>query len=107
MCSLPGVRIVHRVKGRPALLRSLRQLRLRVQRFALHRATSTDDRGWAVGVATSLDAALEHASVVVGAVEKTNRRETVVPEQLQHARARQQYADLEKSGHAAAKEPLQ
>jgi hypothetical protein len=49
------------------LLRSLRQLRIRVQRFGVHRATSAADRAWALEMTTALDAALERALFQPGA----------------------------------------
>lgn len=53
-----GARPLHRVKGRPALVRSLRSLLLRVHRFGRARATTADDRVWTARVLDQLLAAL-------------------------------------------------
>ena len=52
-----GRRMVSRVKGRPALLKSLVRLQLRVNRFVRLRASSDDDRRWACAIGDALDAA--------------------------------------------------
>ncbi len=56
-----AVRPVHRIKGRPALPRSLAGLLVRVYRFGLHRATTPGDRKWAARVADAVAAALAAA----------------------------------------------
>jgi len=52
------VRIKSRVKGRPAITRSLTGLLLRAHRFARCRATSRADQHWAARVIDSLTASL-------------------------------------------------
>jgi hypothetical protein len=57
-----------RVGGRGVLLRSLRGLVRRVERFGIHRARSVDDRAWAARLADHLDAAMVEALAAPGAV---------------------------------------
>ena len=52
------VRPVHRVKGRPALVRRLRGLLLAVHRFGRCRAATDADRRWTAAVLDALAAAL-------------------------------------------------
>lgn len=49
-------RPVHRVKGRPALLRRLRGLLVAAHRFGRHRATSPGERLWAARLVDGLTA---------------------------------------------------
>lgn len=49
-------RPVHRVKGRPALLRRLRGLLVAAHRFGRHRATSPAERLWAARLVDGLTA---------------------------------------------------
>lgn len=56
-----GARPLHRVKGRPALVRRLRGLLLAVHRFGRARATTPDDRAWTAHVLDVLTAALDVA----------------------------------------------
>ena len=67
--------VASRIKGRPALVRSLRGLLLRVHRFGRHRARSRQDMQWAAVRIDALDAALlsaegNHSTVKQG--EHTN-----------------------------------
>jgi hypothetical protein len=50
-----------RVPGRGALLRSLRGLLRRVDRFALHRARTSEETRWAARLADRLEAAFTDA----------------------------------------------
>lgn len=52
---LLGSRSPRRCVGRPAIVRSLLALRLRVGRFAAHRAATPADRAWAAHVLDHLD----------------------------------------------------
>lgn len=54
-------RLLSRVKGKPALVRSLRGLLIRVHRFGRARATSDADRFWTARLIDALEAALEVA----------------------------------------------
>lgn len=47
---LLGARSPRRCVGRPAIVRSLQALRLRVGRFAAHRAATPAERAWAARV---------------------------------------------------------
>jgi hypothetical protein len=51
-------RPVSRVKGRPALVRSLRGLLIRVHRYGRCRAATSADQAWAAAVIDALFAAL-------------------------------------------------
>lgn len=62
-----SVPLSSRVAGRGALLRSLRMLLRRVERFAAHRARCPEDRDWAAKLADRLDAALTDAAAAPGA----------------------------------------
>lgn len=62
-----GIRILHRVKGRPAIERSLRATLIRVHRFALARATTPADRMWAARTIAGLETVLE----IAGAADST------------------------------------
>jgi hypothetical protein len=57
-----GVRPVHRVKGKPALVRSLRGLIIRAHRYAQHRATTPADQVWAAALIDGLFAVLAAAN---------------------------------------------
>lgn len=52
------VRILHRVKGRPVLIRSARSLVLRVHRYGLARARTPADIRWTARTLDALDLAL-------------------------------------------------
>ena len=56
-----GARPIHRVKGRPALVRRLRGLLLAVHRYGRARALTADDRHWCACVLDALTAAVETA----------------------------------------------
>ena len=56
MRNLDTLSLKSRVKGKAALVRSLRSLELRVMRFGMLRARQDTDRRWAVDVATRLRA---------------------------------------------------
>lgn len=63
-----GARPLHRVKGRPVLVRRLRGLLVAAHRFARARATSADDRLWAarcIDVLTDAVARVDPGSVSV------------------------------------------
>jgi hypothetical protein len=60
-----------RVAGRGALLRSLRGLVRRVERFGVHRARSVEERRWAARLADRLDDALQDALGCFGAHRRT------------------------------------
>lgn len=55
------VRPVHRIKGRPALLRRLRGLLVAAHRFGRHRATSLEERTWSARFIDALTAAVDVA----------------------------------------------
>jgi hypothetical protein len=50
-----------RIRGRGALLRSLRSLCRRVERFGVHRAAARDEQLWAVRLADRFEAAFTEA----------------------------------------------
>ena len=54
-------RPLHRVKGRPALVRSLRSLLIRVHRFGKGRARTHEDVLWTARTVDVLSAALDVA----------------------------------------------
>ncbi|MCC7034017.1 MAG: hypothetical protein IT179_14435 [Acidobacteria bacterium] len=56
-----GARPVHRIKGRPALVRRLRGLLLAVHRYGRHRASTDRDRQWAAHLIDHLTATLATA----------------------------------------------
>jgi hypothetical protein len=56
---LPGRDVRHRVKGRPALERSLRRLLIRVERFGRHRARTPEDMRWCARTIDALSSLLE------------------------------------------------
>jgi hypothetical protein len=56
-----NVQLIHRVKGRPALVRSLRALLLRVHRYGRHRARTADERRWAAVVLDHLTTTVQVA----------------------------------------------
>jgi hypothetical protein len=56
-----GAKPLTRVKGRPALIRSLRALLIRVHRFGRARAVSQPDRRWAAALIDALTAAVAEA----------------------------------------------
>ena len=60
MRELVGSRMSSRVKGRPAILKSLMRLLLRVHRFGRLRASSDDDQRWAARVSDGLHALLDN-----------------------------------------------
>lgn len=56
-----NARPVHRIKGRPALVRRLRGLLVAAHRFGRHRATSPDERQWSAGLVDALTVAVNIA----------------------------------------------
>ena len=69
-----------RIHGRGALLRSLRGVLRRTERFGIHRASTADERRWAARLADSLESALRDALESPGArasLEAANRRADV------------------------------
>lgn len=58
MRGVDGRKMRTRVKGRPALVKSLGALLVRVTRFGQHRARTPDDRQWAAAVADAVAQAL-------------------------------------------------
>ena len=53
--------VASRIKGKPAIVRSLCGLVIRVHRFGQLRASTEDDRRWAVQLLDDLQAILERA----------------------------------------------
>jgi hypothetical protein len=53
--------LASRIKGRPALVRSLSLLLIRVARFATHRAHAQADQQWAARLQDDLTVALRNA----------------------------------------------
>lgn len=58
----PQMRSGLRVKGRPAIIRSLRSLQIRVARFARYRVTTADDARWAARVGDAIAATVKAAT---------------------------------------------
>ena len=56
-----GAAVQHRIKGRPALVRSLRSLLIRVHRFGKGRARTHEDVLWTARTVDVLSAALRTA----------------------------------------------
>jgi hypothetical protein len=61
MRELDSRRCPSRVKGKPALVKSMRALLIRTHRFANHRARSASDVLWAAAVIDALTATLQAA----------------------------------------------
>jgi hypothetical protein len=53
-----GAKPIHRVKGRPALVRRLRGLLLAVHRYGRARATTADDHQWTARMLDALTVAV-------------------------------------------------
>ena len=62
MRELDSRRCPSRVKGRPAIVKSLRALLLRTHRFGRHRARTADDIRWAGALVAALTSALAAAA---------------------------------------------
>ncbi len=56
-----GARPLHRIRGRPALVRRLRGLLVAVHRFGRARAITPEDRHWTARVLDGLTAVVETA----------------------------------------------
>jgi hypothetical protein len=66
----PGV--ASRVKGRPAILKSLRLLLIRVHRFGTLRARSEQDKAWAARTLDALEGTLKVATTEREAVDRSS-----------------------------------
>jgi hypothetical protein len=94
LCVPEGARgVASRIRGRGSLLRSLRALCRRLERFALHRAATAEEQLWSGRLADRLEAAMTEALESPGArasLAAVDRRATVsrkVPAALSHAGA--------------------
>jgi hypothetical protein len=54
--------VASRIRGRGALLRSLRGLVIRAHRYGVYRAATADERGWAARLCDDLTGALQTAA---------------------------------------------